>query len=97
MELVEGPTLADRVHAGPVSLDDAVAIFVQIADGLEAAHERGVVHRDLKPDNIKTPPDGLVKILDFGIATHVGDERPAAREAIETSVVRAMEIEQDNR
>lgn len=78
MELVEGPTLADRVRTGPIAIDEAVAIFVQIADGLEAAHERGVVHRDLKPDNIKTPPGGRVKILDFGIAKQVGGERVAS-------------------
>ena len=58
MELAEGPTLADSVRDGLIAIDEAVAIFVQIADGLEAAHERGVVHRDLKPDNIKTPPAG---------------------------------------
>ena len=56
MELVEGPTLADRLKAGPVSTGETVSIFMQIADGLEAAHERGVVHRDLKPANVKTPP-----------------------------------------
>lgn len=78
MELLEGPTLADRMRGGPIAIDETVAIFVQIADGLEAAHERGVVHRDLKPDNIKTPPDGRVKILDFGIAKQVGGERVAS-------------------
>ncbi len=75
MELVEGPTLADRLTAGPVTTAETLSIFTQIADGLEAAHERGVVHRDLKPANIKTPPDARVKILDFGIATTVGDDR----------------------
>ena len=70
--------MADRVRAGPIAIDEAVALFVQIADGLEAAHERGVVHRDLKPDHIKTPPDGRVKILDFGIAKQVGGERVAS-------------------
>ena len=73
MELVEGLTLADRLTAGPVTTAETLSIFRQIADGLEAAHERGVVHRDLKPANIKTPPDARVKILDFGIATTVGD------------------------
>ncbi len=53
MELVEGPTLADRLDAAPLSIDEATAVFIQIADGLEAAHERGIVHRDLKPENIK--------------------------------------------
>ena len=77
MELVEGPTLADRLKAGPVATDETLSIFIQIADGLEAAHERGIVHRDLKPANIKTPPDALVKILDFGIATTVCGDRAA--------------------
>ena len=68
MELVEGPTLADRIAQNPIPPDEALNIAMQIADGLEAAHERGIVHRDLKPSNIKLKPDGTVKILDFGIA-----------------------------
>jgi serine/threonine-protein kinase len=68
MELVEGPTLADRIGQGALPLDDALAIARQIADALEAAHERGIVHRDLKPANIKVRPDGTVKVLDFGLA-----------------------------
>jgi eukaryotic-like serine/threonine-protein kinase len=68
MELVEGPTLADRIAAGRIPADEAVAIASQIADALEAAHERGVIHRDLKPANIKVRPDGTVKVLDFGLA-----------------------------
>jgi serine/threonine protein kinase len=68
MELVEGPTLADRIKEGPLSLDEASAIARQIADALDYAHEKGVVHRDLKPGNIKIRPDGLVKVLDFGLA-----------------------------
>jgi eukaryotic-like serine/threonine-protein kinase len=69
MELVEGPTLSERIKKGPLSFDDALAIARQIADALEAAHDQGIVHRDLKPDNIKIKPDGTVKILDFGLAT----------------------------
>jgi Tol biopolymer transport system component len=68
LELVEGPTLADRIAAGRLPLDDSYAIARQVADGLEAAHERGIVHRDLKPANIKLRPDGGVKVLDFGLA-----------------------------
>jgi eukaryotic-like serine/threonine-protein kinase len=68
MELVEGPTLADRIAQGPISVDEALPIAKQIAEALEAAHERGIIHRDLKPANIKLRPDGTVKVLDFGLA-----------------------------
>jgi serine/threonine protein kinase len=68
LELVEGPTLADRIARGPVPLDEALPIARQIAEALEAAHEHGVVHRDLKPANIKVRDDGTVKVLDFGLA-----------------------------
>src|SRR5262245_7473276 len=68
LELVEGPTLADRIAAGRLPLDDSFAVARPVADGLEAAHERGIVHRDLKPANIKLRPDGGVKVLDFGLA-----------------------------
>ncbi len=68
LELVEGPTLADRIAAGPVPFDEALPIAKQIADALEAAHEQGIIHRDLKPANIKLRPDGAVKVLDFGLA-----------------------------
>jgi eukaryotic-like serine/threonine-protein kinase len=68
MELVEGPTLAERIKQGAVQADEALAIARQIAEALEAAHEKGIVHRDLKPANIKIRPDGTVKVLDFGLA-----------------------------
>jgi serine/threonine-protein kinase len=68
MELVEGPTLADRIAQGPIPLDEALPIARQIAEALEAAHEQGIIHRDLKPANIKVRPDGTVKVLDFGLA-----------------------------
>ena len=68
MELVDGPTLADRMKPGAIPLEEALAIARQIADALEAAHEKGIVHRDLKPANIKVKPDGTVKVLDFGLA-----------------------------
>jgi len=68
MELVEGPTLADRVARGPIPLKEAISIAKQIADALEGAHEQGIIHRDLKPANIKVRADGVVKVLDFGLA-----------------------------
>ena len=68
MELVEGPTLADRIAQGPVPVDEALPIAKQIAEALEAAHEQGIIHRDLKPANIKVRADGTVKVLDFGLA-----------------------------
>ena len=68
MELVEGPTLADCIAKGAIPVDEALLIARQIAEALEAAHEQGIVHRDLKPANIKVRPDGMVKVLDFGLA-----------------------------
>jgi len=68
MELVEGPTLAERIARGALSEEEALAIATQIASALEAAHGKGVVHRDLKPANVKLRSDGTVKVLDFGIA-----------------------------
>ena len=68
MELVEGPTLADRIAQGAIPLTDALPIAKQIAEALEAAHEQGIIHRDLKPANIKIRSDGTVKVLDFGLA-----------------------------
>ena len=68
LELVEGPTLADRIAQGPIPVDEALPMAKQIAEALEAAHEAGVIHRDLKPANIKLRPDGTVKVLDFGLA-----------------------------
>jgi Tol biopolymer transport system component len=68
LELVEGPTLADRIATGPLPVDEAAGIAAQIASALEAAHEAGIVHRDLKPANVKVREDGTVKVLDFGLA-----------------------------
>ncbi len=68
MELVEGPTLADRIAQGAIPVDEALPIAKQIAEALEAAHEQGIIHRDLKPANVKLRPDGVVKVLDFGLA-----------------------------
>ena len=72
MELVDGPTLAERIADGPIPVDEAIAIATQIAEALGAAHDQGVVHRDLKPANIKVKPDGTVKVLDFGLAKATG-------------------------
>jgi serine/threonine protein kinase len=68
MELVEGPTLAERIAATPMPVDEVLAIARQIAESLEVAHEQGIVHRDLKPANVKVREDGTVKVLDFGLA-----------------------------
>jgi serine/threonine-protein kinase len=68
MELVDGPTLADRLAQGPIPLDEALPMAKQIAEALEAAHEQGIIHRDLKPANLKVRADGTVKVLDFGLA-----------------------------
>ena len=78
MELVEGPTLSERIKQGPIPLEEALEIARQIADGLEAAHEKGIVHRDLKPANIKITPSGTVKLLDFGLAKAEGPWTSAA-------------------
>jgi len=74
MELVQGPTLADRIAGGLIPLEEAVAIAQQIAEALEAAHEKGIIHRDLKPANVKITPEGNVKVLDFGLAKAIASE-----------------------
>jgi serine/threonine-protein kinase len=68
LELVEGPTLAERLGGGPMPVREVLSAARQIAEALDAAHEKGIVHRDLKPANIKVTPDGIVKVLDFGIS-----------------------------
>src|SRR5262245_21541526 len=68
LELVDGPTLADRIAVGPIPLEEALTIARQIAEALQAAHEKGIIHRDLKPANIKSTRNGTVKVLDFGLA-----------------------------
>jgi serine/threonine protein kinase len=86
IELIEGPTLADRIQQGPIPLEEALGICKQIADALEAAHEKGIVHRDLKPVNIKVSENGNVKVLDFGLAK--AGEAPAPSGDLSASPIR---------
>src|SRR2546422_2562687 len=79
MELIEGPTLADRLREGAIPFEEAMTIARQMADALEAAHDKGIVHRDLKPGNVMVKADGVVKVLDFGLAKVV--EGPIAQSA----------------
>ena len=90
LELVQGPTLADRIAHGPIPVDEALPIAKQIAEALEAAHEAGVIHRDLKPANIKVRDDGAVKVLDFGLAKAL-DTAPEG-DATESPTVTAMTV-----
>ena len=78
LQLIAGPTLAERIAQGPIPVEEALKIALQMAEGLEAAHEKGVIHRDLKPANIKITPEGQVKILDFGLAKALEGETPVA-------------------
>jgi len=78
MELVEGPTLADRIAKGAIPLKEALPLAEQITEALEYAHEQGVIHRDLKPANVKVTEDGTVKVLDFGLAKAMEAQVPGA-------------------
>ena len=89
LELIEGPTLADRIAQGPIPVEEALKITLQMAEGLEAAHEKGVIHRDLKPANIKITPEGQVKILDFGLAKALEGETPSASELSQSPTLTA--------
>ena len=93
MELVEGSTLANRIAAGPLPVEDALAVARQIATALEAAHERGIVHRDLKPANVTLRPDGLVKVLDFGLAKAL-EASPGTAAAATTSPTLSLQATQ---
>ena len=81
LELVEGPTLAERIAEGPISLEETIAIAGQMAEALEAGHEAGVIHRDLKPANVKVRQDGAVKVLDYGLAKALGGDGPIATDS----------------
>jgi serine/threonine protein kinase len=78
LELVEGETLADRIARGRIPIDEALPIARQICEALEAAHSQGIISRDLKPANIKITPDGVVKVLDFGLAKLTPAHAPAS-------------------
>ena len=78
MELVPGPTLADRLESGPLSLAESLSFALQIAQALEEAHDKGIIHRDLKPQNIKASSEGKVKVLDFGLAKAMDSSTGAA-------------------
>ena len=81
LELVEGPTLAERIAEGPIPVEEALPIARQITAALEAGHEAGVIHRDLKPANVKVKEDGTVKVLDYGLAKALEGDRPAGADA----------------
>jgi predicted Zn-dependent protease len=86
MELVEGPTLEERIARGDLGVDEALRIASQIARALEASHDKGIVHRDLKPANIKLRPDGVVKVLDFGLARVMNEARDSGVSRAPTEV-----------
>src|SRR5262249_32654598 len=90
MELVEGPTIVDRLASGPLPVSEALSVARQISEALEAAHAQGIIHRDLKPANIKVRADGTVKVLDFGLAKAIeaggaGQAGAAGRDSLSMS------------
>ncbi len=86
LELIEGPTLADLIGQGPMTIEDALPIGRQIAEALEAAHEQGIIHRDLKPANVKVKADGTVKVLDFGLANAFQPEASGASASLSPTI-----------
>jgi len=80
LELVDGPMLSDRIKQGAIPADEALNLIRQMVDAIEYAHERGVIHRDLKPLNIKITADGVLKILDFGLAKAIDERAPAPKD-----------------
>jgi serine/threonine-protein kinase len=92
MELVEGPTLADRIAQGPIPLDEALPIAKQIAEALEAAHEQGIIHRDLKPANVKVRSDGSVKVLDFGLSKALEPVSAGGADATASPTITSPEV-----
>jgi hypothetical protein len=93
MELIEGPTLADRIKQGAIPLEESLKVAKQIADALEAAHEKGIVHRDLKPANIKITAEGSVKVLDFGLAKAGGTVDVSASPEVSPTISMAAATE----
>ena len=89
LELVDGPTLADRISGGGISVQQALAIALQIAEALEMAHDRGILHRDLKPANIKVGDDGTVKVLDFGLAKALAPHASGSADLMNSPTVSA--------
>ncbi len=89
MELVEGPTLSERLQQGAMPLEEALAIARQMTEAIEYAHERGIVHRDLKPSNVKLTSEGAVKVLDFGLAKALEEAPPAEQGASESPTLSA--------
>ena len=90
LELVEGETLAQRIKKRPLPVEEAINVCHQIAEGLEAAHEKGIIHRDLKPANVQITPEGKVKILDFGLAKAFQEETTAADLSHSPTITAAM-------
>ncbi len=93
LELVEGPTLGERIAQGPIPVEEALPMALEMAQALEAAHEKGIIHRDLKPANVKITPEGAVKVLDFGLAKAMEGE--LSRKELANSPTLTMEATQE--